>query len=357
MPIRFARSAFIGLIAAHLFAASPAFPSPPVLGEQKYFKDWAVGCDNKSNCRAVAMMRPNEGEDWLSVSVSRGIAADQRLTISVSPRNNVKGIFQLRVDQRSILTGDLRDEFDAAEIMGRDADKAIRVMTRGRELVLRIKANGVSASASLSGIAAALRYMDERQGRAGTKDALLAKGRKPYVPAFVASQPIMAKRTGDDAALPDTSDIVALAEQSICRDERDGITEDYVYSLGHRAGQTTTLILLNCGTGVYNRKIAAYIGTRSEKKNWQFAPASFDFNANPNEETTSLVMLLNVHWNREKQILSSFAKARGIGDCGAARDYVWDGAQFRLIRVETMDECRGAREWLPRWTASVVYTE
>jgi hypothetical protein len=51
-------------------------------------------------------------------------------------------------------------------------------------------------------------------------------------------------------------------------------------------------------------------------------------------------------------VLSSLAKGRGIGDCGASENYVWDGGEFRLIESRAMHVCRGAWEWIRLWEAA-----
>ncbi len=40
-------------------------------------------------------------------------------------------------------------------------------------------------------------------------------------------------------------------------------------------------------------------------------------------------------------VLSSFARGRGLGDCGVIADWAWDGGGFRLLGYTVMEECRG----------------
>jgi hypothetical protein len=39
--------------------------------------------------------------------------------------------------------------------------------------------------------------------------------------------------------------------------------------------------------------------------------------------------------------LSSLALGRGVGDCGVAAEWAWDGKAFRLMRAIMMSSCRG----------------
>ena len=52
--------------------------------------------------------------------------------------------------------------------------------------------------------------------------------------------------------------------------------------------------------------------------------------------------------------MSSYFKGRGIGDCGAGTDWVWDGTRFRVVEERAMGECLGAIAWIPYYRARVV---
>ncbi len=65
-------------------------------------------------------------------------------------------------------------------------------------------------------------------------------------------------------------------------------------------------------------------------------------------------ILDNADWEPGTRRLSEFAKARGLGDCGAHSDYAWDGARFRLVRQESMGECRGSTDYITTWRAQVT---
>ena len=52
-------------------------------------------------------------------------------------------------------------------------------------------------------------------------------------------------------------------------------------------------------------------------------------------------ILVNADFDPKSQIMVTFAKARGIGDCGDVTDWIWDGKAFRVISQDTMPACRG----------------
>jgi hypothetical protein len=111
-------------------------------------------------------------------------------------------------------------------------------------------------------------------------------------------------------------------------------------------------VLLACGAGAYN---VSYVPLVVPAKGGVAAarPPAFDA-AEPWWEGEGKPMLINAGFDPALGQLSSFAKARGIGDCGTGRDYVWDGARFRLIGQEEMNECRGSRDYIRTWRAEVV---
>jgi hypothetical protein len=61
--------------------------------------------------------------------------------------------------------------------------------------------------------------------------------------------------------------------------------------------------------------------------------------------------LTNGGWDPKTRLLGSYEKGRGLGDCGSAESYAWDGRRFRLIEATTMGECRGSHDWITVWTA------
>src|SRR3546814_20523664 len=65
-------------------------------------------------------------------------------------------------------------------------------------------------------------------------------------------------------------------------------------------------------------------------------------------------MLVNYGWDAARSTLSSYTRGRGLGDCGGAETYVWDGSPFRLVEARSMGECRGAMKWITTWRANVT---
>jgi hypothetical protein len=211
--------------------------------------------------------------------------------------------------------------------------------------------------ASLAGVSASLRHMDAQQGRAGGRNAVIATGGKPKAGKLAALPIITARKISPTDILPDTSALVALSENSPCATARFGSTEDTAYSLGNGTDGPRALVLLTCGAGAYNFSSGIYTARRDIRGRWMFEPAKFDYGATGFFAESTIPILVNADWDAATQTISSYTKARGLGDCGSSESYIWDGEMFRLTAASFMGECRGSTDWIPTWRAEVRLTD
>ncbi|MEP2989893.1 MAG: DUF1176 domain-containing protein [Parasphingorhabdus sp.] len=344
-----------------LAGVSAAVPQP---GEIKTFKDWAVGCDNGGICKAVSLIpdQSDSFDDWQGpITVVRTAETNETLKIRVLVEALDIDRYRMKVDGQLVDTGPVVKGDYPIEIVGQDAEKVVQAIARGNNLQVVGPNDENLTQISLAGSSAALRFIDAKQKRAGTKTALIAKGRLQFS-ASTTSIPLIPVDQWDDAdRVPDTAEIVELVENSSCKDERFGVVEDQAYAMGARAGNYRALVLISCGSGAYNFSSTAFIGEyqdgdKDEARKWSFEPAKFDIPpAWGGDGRTPL--LVNASWEGQDQILSSFAKGRGLGDCGNSESYVWDGSMFRMIEATSMTECRGGYEWITTWRAQYAKSE
>jgi Protein of unknown function (DUF1176) len=323
------------------------------LGAQKFFKDWAVACDNTLSCEAVALEPESFPNGGLSLSVSRN-SATGAAKISLSGFETTSDRYRIFIDGRFVDSGAVTDKgASTIEVTGADAIKLSRAITKGVALLLDDGKGGELGKASLLGSTAALRHIDAVQNRAGTSSALAAPGRRKLRAKTLPKPVIEAKRIAPNNVTPDATTLVSLAEGSPCAGERSGVTEDTAYSLGPVNGKAHALVMLSCGSGAYNFAHAVYLGIEESAGKWGFKPASFDHGEDIRTMDKSLQLVVNSSWDPATQQLTSYSKGRGIGDCGNGETYVWDGAMFRLISAYGMSECRGSMDWLTLWRAEV----
>lgn len=334
------------MIALALLAAATA----PQLGDLKTFGDWSVACDNTLYCETTALMPgDSDYENYASPSVMRAAGAAAPTMLIGLPRT-LTGRHSIAIDGKRLLTTNFAGETDLWEIGGADTAKLIPALVDGHTLEVHDAAGKVVGTTSLAGMSASLRYIDDRQRRAGTVTALVAKGAKPPgavppAPALPAIRAAAVPQT--EAAMPGPVVLAQMRKQSECETKDSASTGNEAWPLG--GGRM--LVLLACGAGAYNFSSAAYVlgpgGTR-------FAPATFDYKPDWTDRADGVPILVNAGWAPKTATLSNYVKGRGLGDCGSSESWVWDGARFRLIEATRMDECRGSINWLTVWRARAV---
>ncbi len=342
-----------GVAALIAVAAHGVALAGPAVGKLMTFRDWTVGCDNGLACQAVALTPNGPSDGALSLVITRPAGALASPTIEMSGFTTKADRYRIVIDGKIADTGTMQVGSETIRVGGADAMKLARAMAKGKAMRLIDGGGADLGTASLSGVAAALRYTDSQQGRAGSKGAVIATGPKMAVAKKVIVPVISAKKIAPTDMLPDASALVALSESSPCAAERFGSTEDTAYSLGTGPKGAQALVMLNCGAGAYNFSSGIYVGQREPKGKWSFVPATFDYGAGGFSADSKIPLLVNADWDAATQTIRSYAKGRGLGDCGSSESWVWDGATFRLTSATAMGECRGSLDWIPIWRAEV----
>lgn len=342
--------------AAAAAASSPATDAPaanaPAAAALASFRDWVAGCDNVKDCEAQALIPEGEEENGVIVAITRpaGPGTQASLTIPFAGNEPVALVIDgkrmpqpLRVRDQQVVFGPIATPTVLPELL------------KGSRLQLIDVRGVVVGVASLAGISAALRYIDDQQGRGGTVTALVAKGAKPptAVPGR-AAPPVIARAATDRSAAPDKlgkAALAALRAASACELE-DGRSEGESWI---RLDTGKTLLLLSCGAGAYNFSSAIYLVESSGGKRPKLTARPAPFDVDPGELVADggATLLTNADWDAKEGLLSEHARSRGIGDCGTSAVYAWDGERFRLSERRQMDECRGSINWIRTWTAEL----
>lgn len=323
-------------------------------GETKLYGDWIAGCDNGGACQVVAFEAEPFGDNSVSLVLTRAAEDYADPVIAISGFKSKSDRYRLIVDGRVVDTGSIEKSKEEITISGSDAMKVVRELAQGRTAQLIDGAGTNLGGISLSGSSAAFRYIDAIQTRAGTRNAMIARGPKPVRNAVFSLPVISVKRVTPNDKIPDAQTLVALAEGGECVNDRFGVTEDRAYSLGMTNGAAQALTLISCGSGAYNFSSAAYIGTLDSKDKWKFKPASFDYGQEIRTENGDVPLLINADWDAGSQSFSTYVKGRGLGDCGESAHYVWNGEMFRLTQLVVMPECRGSIDWISVWRTKVL---
>ncbi len=325
-------------------AAAAAQPQP---GALRTFGDWTVGCDNARRCQAVALVPKVDASDtYLMLVVRRDPAGRMMPTLSLSIEDELPaGPLSLRVDGKVVarVTGHAPLPVDTA---------LASALGQGRRATLTDMGGRLLAAASLKGLAAAFLHLDEQQRRLGTVGALIRRGSRPdatvptppALPSIV--QPRVSLRAPRTLAPAAAARLIG-SENAIC-DYASSPVKPRAFRLD--AQHSLALVDHPCGNGAYNASTSAFVLDESGRA----TAARFDTPAGFGPEDAHI--LVNTDWDPGDRRLAGFAKARGLADCGVGQAFAWDGARFRLVHQEVMGECRGSRDYIVTWRATVVTT-
>lgn len=330
-----------GAPAAPIIAA--ALPPGPQAtpGEMRTFRDWVVGCDNRLACTAVALGPDGAEFPTLRLVVTKA-AGGALPRVIVDSNDDVAAPASITIDGKPVAKGGRADD-EGVIFTGDDAVRLIEAIAQGK--TGRIVAGKTEDALALNGAAAALRYMDERQRLAGTTAALVARG-KDRPTASPPALPIVTRvRPSGRAVRPTTAQVTAMRRAADCQIEF--LDEAQTRPEAHALGGGATLILLPCGAGAYNFMSAVFV----IQGDGTLRPATFDVPTGIDPEAGEVAQLVNAGFG--EGLLTSYAKGRGIGDCGVSQNFAWDGARFRLTEQSEMTECRGSTRLVTTWRAEV----
>jgi hypothetical protein len=316
----------------------------PQPGELKTYGDWTVGCDNGRACQAVALLSEEE-QDGATLAIQRSAEAGAVPVIWVTIRSEgVESPAFLEVDgRRCTLALDPSTE----TLQVRDGAACGRLLGQATRIDALDRSGRVLAKVSTKGSAAALLFMDKQQRRLDTVTALVRRGSKPAgavppPPSLpLIRQPPVSSKAARTLKAAQVRRMLGT-DATVCEYPNELSIE------GGRLDARHSLVLAShpCGNGAYNYYYSAWVV--DERGRARKAP--FDVSRGIGEYDDALV---NAGWNSAGRRLTSFFKGRGLGDCGSGQEFAWDGIRFRLVRAETMGECRGSTDYITTWRAEV----
>lgn len=337
--------AFAGLVL--LGAASPA----AAYSRPASFKDWNVVCDNTLTCSAIGGTLYTASPFYVQIVRDAGPGAQPALSIGFW-RTSDAGRAPSRL---WIETADGRVLFETRLVL-----KEIRYW-RARRLSLplnpallaalrdgarvRLKIEEPQADdleVSLAGASAALRWMDARQGRAGTVTALVARGAAPAarVPPAPSAPQVRRAPAASQQGLPKRPPEWLRAELVCEGDARPG---PFVY----RLGRGRLLWLAPCeNIAGYNTGVRMFMSDESGRR-LPDPPADRGFD-DGDDEADLHGGQTNLDFDPATRILTATVYFRQMRDCGWKVQWVWDGHAFRRVRLSMTYDEQAVFDW-PVW--------
>lgn len=315
--------------------------APPTPGALKTFDDWTVGCDNILSCQANALV-PEVGDRdaYLLLLLTRDAGPDAPLRLVVPLPTASRQPMTLAVDGKTFATL-APDRDGSTATLTLDRARAAR-LADGQRVTLAPVAGG-PVTASLKGLAATMLYIDDQQRRVGTTSA----SRKPGPATSPAAPAVPTLGVPPVATAGPRTLTVSAATRLI---GPDNAFCDYaigpVQPEAHRLDATHSLVLVPhpCGNGAYNMFSSGFIVDEQGRA----TPARYDAPPGIAEEDNG--DLINAGWDDTAHRLTTYGKGRGVGDCGTAQAFAWDGTRFRLTDLHAMGECRGSIDFIRLWT-------
>lgn len=320
-------------------------PTTPGRSESREFRDWLAVCDNTNECAAFGPSADQSG--WIRVGASPGPSG--RLTVALGVWGDTSGspgsaAFDIDGRRFTARTEQGSDDFRVAT---GDVPAVIAALGAGRNMSIR---TAEPTAVSLSGAAAALLWIDERQGRLDTVAALVRQGTRPSssipVPPdapVVTPAPAISQAGYGDSGMTLPAAIEALPAVVACREETRH--SDWVQKevMSARLDASTELWAVPCFAGAYNMGHDWYLSDIGGRN-----PRALRL-ASANGETATGT--INGGYAADARTLVAFAKGRGPGDCGSAQTWTWTGRAFLLSAEAEMTECWGVPPdlWPTTW--------
>jgi hypothetical protein len=310
---------FVALAALFIFQSPPSFAAE----HSRTVRDWTGACDEFS-CTAdvtgggglasggtgyrLRIARANEGGGgWMVTLIAHNVPKpSEGETVAVEiPGATLPATTVTRLDEDKLGFSD-----QAA------LEQIFPALRKGTTAKLTFTADGASHSEnfSLSGLAAVLLWMDEKQGKVGQSEAVAAFG-------GTAESTTLA----DDEAAKFKDRIAKLSPVSHCQwNEADGDTSLFKVD-EYDLGDGSMLYAVLCWRGAYQESAVMFRETADTLTVLSFADYSDEMGWGGTQELTM------PEFDPKTKTLVTHTKFRGVGDCGASAQHLWTPDGFKLM--------------------------
>ena len=335
----------LSALAAH--AAAPAVPA------YREFKDWIVACDNVRRCET--RLAPAAGDMVpMRLLIAREAGPAGAVNLEMAGEKPLPAD-ALRLDGAPLTGADrpaaagsawTTDGEGSYRLQGEPALKLARRLEQAHQLA--VQQPGAPLQLSLDGLAAALLFIDDVQGRVGNATALHQPGAAPasQVPAAptlpvvnaAAVPPPLADAQAFAATVRARNAALVARKCDAPRSAVDGARSDDALPLTG----ADALVMLQCWSGAYQSGALVLRVPRSAPQQARAVPLPDVPGGLPAGKEEDPSVVTEAVYDPATATLSSFAKGRGIGDCGVAQSWVFDGTAFQPAARDEQRRCAGS---------------
>ena len=317
----------------------------PLDGFEKTYQDWDLVCDNTGTCRMAGYQAENAPDHIISLLFTRtaGENTPIRAQFALWPYNN-ESDKQLKFEETSeiILNGQSLgtvqnlSDYTTAELNNKQTTALLTALKTHADI--QVVSGEFKGKLSDKGATAAMLKMDEFQQRLNTPSALIRQGQEKHaVLAPQAIPQVKAVRINHRKTIElkqgekKFAEVLALLRES---DDPNSLCSD-LHSDTELDGQITLYPLTNgkvlagtiCVLGAYQGTV--YYAVMNNKLNKVEQVWDSEYNYAGYDKKTHALMLTGTF------------KARGIGDCWAGQEAVWNGERFIRTKEYTTGSCKG----------------
>ena len=298
---------FFALLPTSLVWAAPA---------QRAFSDWQVTCNNQNFCVA----RNTGDHNGLVMTLSRSAGAHTDAVLRIE-RGGLKSpeASEGEIAPRLLLDGEplalSGDKWRISPWLLVTDDTAtitafLQMIQEGKAITLR---DG-DQTISLSGLKAALLFIDAQQKRVGSETAWIKKGDEPPLsvpPAPALKEVAVVNPTPTPLSLEERNDLLDYGNWRMngLRCSLDPLRREVNVTA---LTDDKALMMISCEAGAYNTIDLAWIVSR--KKPLASRPVRLRLPFNNGQETNELE-LMNATFDEKSRELVTLAKGRGLSDC------------------------------------------
>ncbi len=310
------------------------------------FEGWTATCDNLRDC--VVIGSSDDGDGLFYVRVGRGASLLAAPLVKVvlaasDPIPGAPGALRLTASGGTHKTGDIfavaarKDDPDGAALAAEVSDPAFLIAIESAD-TLDYLAGTLKGRLALKGLIPALRFVDQRQIRAGTSAALVARGMTPVGQVPLPPMPPTihpASIAAAAVAVPTLSRALLDMAKPACDPE---VVEAHSDAAAWTLGPDRQLVAVPCSEGADNVSVALFT---TDGKGGQPRPAMLE---QPPKQGDAAVdnIVVNDDFDANTLTLTSLDKGRSQGDCGTSRTWAWTGEIFALVQATELETCPGA---------------
>ena len=343
----------LAIIVSSVGPAAAAAPATRAFGA------WTATCNNLGACVATAAVGDSTDLLYLQVLRNAGADAPPRAKFVLGVVDDAKGPFERfrltavdgsrKTELPPVAATAVKDDPSTmrGEVSSGAATLALIEAIRNAT-TLKIVIATQDGTLDLKGLTAALRFIDDRQGRVGGTTALVAKGTTPpgQVPGPTPPPSVTPAPAGTATAVAKPIVTAALLAKAATGCDADTVKAQEDLK-AWRLSAERVLVAVPCQPGAYNFQTALFF---TDAKGKPIGPADLP---QPMPSPDAHNLITNGDFDPTTMELTTFAKGRGIGDCGLIATWIWAGENFALLTASGLDSCPGALsdDWPNLYTA------